>query len=120
MVVDRGRICEQSIERDNGCDGGKDRKQRVEDHACRYSNKPIILDFGIGAPENVLPASPRDLPRRGRLPASAVLMRALALDLPGLIGAAGAAEGAGGRTVLLRGPRRTMMSPALRSPSRHY
>src|SRR6188508_1372547 len=120
MVVDGGRICEQAVERDNGCDGRKDRKQRVEHHACRYSNKPIILDFGIGAPENVLPASPRDLPRRGRLPASVVLMRALALNLPGLIGAAGGAEGAGGRTGLLLGPRRTMMSPALRSPSRHY
>src|SRR4029078_4543926 len=117
MVVDRGRICEQPVQGDNGCDGGKDRKQRVEHHACRYSNKPIILDFGIGAPENVLPASPGDLPRRRRLPASAVLVRALALDLPGLIGAAGAAEGAGGRTVLLRGPGGTMVGPVRRPPA---
>jgi hypothetical protein len=60
------------------------------------------------------------LPRRGRLPASAVLVHALALDLPGLIGAAGAAEGAGGRTVLLPELQRTMVIPAARSPSRHY
>jgi hypothetical protein len=111
MIVDGRRICEQPVQRDNGCDGGKDRKQRVEHHACRYSNKPIISDFGIGAPENVLPASPRDLPRRRRLPASAVLVRALALDLPRLIGATGAAEGARSHAVLLTGFRGRMVIP---------
>jgi hypothetical protein len=50
----------------------------------------------------------------------AVLVRSLALDLPGLIGAAGAAEGAGGRTVLLAGPWRTMVSQVPRPPSRHH
>ena len=71
MRVDRRCVGDQSVERDERRDGGEDRQQRKEDDAARDSEQPVVVEARIDPPENVLPAPPGDLPRRGRAPSPA-------------------------------------------------
>jgi hypothetical protein len=74
MGVNRRSVRYQSVERDERRNCGKDRQQRIEDDPRRDSKQSIVVDAGIDAPEDILPARPGNLPRSGCAPAPALLL----------------------------------------------
>ena len=75
MGVNRRGVRYQSVKRDERRNCGKDRQQRIKDDPSRDSKQSIVVDAGIDAPQDILPACPRDLPRRSRAPSPALLLR---------------------------------------------
>ncbi len=71
--IDRSRIGEQAVDRDEGTDRREDREQAVKDDARRHREHSVLVDLLVGAPEDVPPADPRNLPgvAERRVPAPA-------------------------------------------------
>jgi hypothetical protein len=84
MFADCRGFSEQTIERDQGRDCGKQGEQPVKDHAGCYRQEAVFSDALVGPPQDVFPAPPRNLPRRGGMPAPARLERAPMLRGPWL------------------------------------
>ena len=76
MRVNRRGVGDQSVERDERRNGGKDRQQRKEDDATRDSEQPVVVETRIDAPEDVLPSGPGDLPRNHGMSSPARLLGA--------------------------------------------
>lgn len=102
MLVDGGSFGKEAVQRDQRGDAGKQRKQTIEYHAGCYRQQTILADLLISAPQNIFPSCPRDLPRRGCLPAAAGLPRPFMLNLSRLVRAAGCAERARSRSLFGR------------------
>jgi hypothetical protein len=94
MIANGGRACKKSIERNKRGDGGKDRKQAIENHTCCDRKQAVFAYLLIGAPENIFPAFPGYLPRRFGVPTPAQLMRPFVLDGPRLVALARSAKSA--------------------------
>jgi hypothetical protein len=75
MRINCRGVGDQSVERDERRNCRKDRQQRIEDDPSRDSEQSIVIDAGINAPKDVLPALPRNLPRSHRAPSSSGLLR---------------------------------------------
>ena len=67
---------EQAVARHQRGDGRKYREQAEEHHAGGNREQPVLAGALVSPPQDVFPASPRDLPRRRRVPAAADLLRA--------------------------------------------
>ena len=61
-------------------DRRKNGEQAVEDHAGRHCKQAVLSDLLVGAPEDILPALPRYLPRHFSMAASARLICAFAVN----------------------------------------
>src|SRR5689334_2824971 len=76
MLVECRGFGEQAIKGDQSSDRGKEGEQAIKNHARSHGQEPIFPDALIGSPQDVFPASPRDLPRRAGMPAAAGLKAA--------------------------------------------
>src|ERR1700733_4869555 len=75
MFVDGRGFGEKTIERDHGRDRGEEGQQPVKDDAGRHCQKAVFSDSLIRPPQDIFPASRRNLPRRGSVAAPAWLQR---------------------------------------------
>ncbi len=73
MIGDRGRVGKERIDRHARGDGREQRNQRIEHHAGREREQPVVLHLMVGADEDVLPAAPGDVHGGRRLAAAALL-----------------------------------------------
>jgi hypothetical protein len=76
MIVDRPRIGEQAVERDERGDGREQGEQRVERHPGSHREDAVAADLLVDAPSDIHPSLGRNFGRRIRL--------ASALVFPGL------------------------------------
>lgn len=74
MGVNRRRVGDQPVERDERCDRRKDRQQRIENRTRRDGKKPIVVNACIDPPKDVLPAARRNMPRSNRPSTSSLLV----------------------------------------------
>src|SRR5436190_23146125 len=88
MLIDRRCFREQTVQRDEGGDGGEHREQAIEHHPCCYCEQTVFADLLIRPPQYVLPARPWDLPGRSCLTSAARLVGSLMLNLMRLVRAA--------------------------------
>ena len=79
MGINRRGVGDQSVERDERRNRGKDRQQRKEDDPSRDSKQPIVIHARIDAPEDILPPCPGNLPRSHGVPSPARLLRSAQL-----------------------------------------
>ena len=77
IVADGRGVGEQAVARDQRGNGRKYREQPEEHHACGNRQQPVLAGALIGAPQDVLPAFPRDLQRAFGAPPAAVLRQFL-------------------------------------------
>ena len=78
-AVNRRGVRDQSVERDERRNCGKDRQQRIEDDPSRDSEQPVVIDARINAPEDILPSCPGNVPRSRRAPSPPRLLRSAQL-----------------------------------------
>ena len=83
MLLDRRRIREEAIDRDQGRDGRKKGEQRIEGHAGRDRHDPIVPELLVDTPQDVLPSARRDLRRRVGFASALFLARAAAGEAGG-------------------------------------
>ena len=79
MRINCRGVGDQSVERDERRNCGKDRQQRIEDDAGGDGKQSVIVDARIDAPKNILPTCPRDFPRSRRAPPAPTLLRPVQL-----------------------------------------
>ena len=72
-------VGDQSVERDERRNGGKDRQQRVEDNSGGHGEQSVIVDTRVDAPKDILPTFPRNFPRSRRAPSTPRLLRSAPL-----------------------------------------
>ena len=87
-------LAKSSIKRNKGSKTREDGEQTVEHNAGSDREQTILAHLLVCAPEDVLPTSRRNLPRRLRMPAAAGLAGARVLHSRGLVAAAGGAKSA--------------------------
>ncbi len=80
MIVERRGVGEQAIKRNESRNRGKNREQPEKHDAARDRQQTVFLDLLIGAPQNILPAEPRDRKGRRGAPAAPDLLRALEIN----------------------------------------
>jgi hypothetical protein len=66
MLLDRGRVGKEAVDGNKGRNGGKEGQQRIIGDAGGDRHHPVLAEFLIGAPQDVLPSFGRDFGRRVR------------------------------------------------------
>jgi hypothetical protein len=79
MVVDRGRVGKETVERHERRDGRKKREEAEIGHARRDREDAILVHLFVGAPGDVLPALGGNFGRRAGDAAAVLFGRCLAL-----------------------------------------
>src|SRR4029077_13677356 len=80
MGSNRRGVRDQSVERDERRNRGKDRQQRKEDDSSRNSKQPVVIHARIDAPEDIGPPRPGNLPRSQGVSSPARLLRSAQLS----------------------------------------
>ena len=79
MRVNCRGVGDQSVERDERRNGGKDGQQRIEHDPGRDREQAIIIHARINAREDILPTCPGNAPRSRRPPPPSLLLRSAQL-----------------------------------------
>ena len=76
LLVDVRRVGEKAVHRHQRRQRGEEGEDSVEDDPSRDREQTVVVDLRVEPPEDVFPAPPWDVPRRGGLSSASPLLKA--------------------------------------------